>query len=228
MRAGLLPFCRKWRKNHCEWQIQLMERGGPKGWAASPAFLFHLEPCWTSLLPPPRWVCSSGGFCMVFLSSFWAPLCPEQLLPLALHLSPCFPWSEETTAHLAWWDSALNPAHPQAAAPCPTHSPVPLKEFPSVPIAPEGCTVLLPAASDGTMPGQDTSCPSSAVLARERTGAVARSPPSHVPPGWGGSTEPLAPAGWLQPWLACAGAGVQTGLFPLPFPFHSALRCPGQ
>lgn len=218
MRTGLLPFCRKWRKNrsevgkrHCEWQIQLME-GGPKGWAVSPAFLFHLEPCCTPLLPTPSMALLSWGILHGFLF-LGAP---------ALHLFPCCPWSEETIPYLPQWDSASNPAlhtlKPQHPIPhaLPSHS----RTFPRSPLYYRDAQLfsLLPVMEPrrGWIPVAPVQL---CWRERERTGALARSPPSHVPPGWGGRKHRgrSLPAGWPQAWLACAGAGVQTGLFPLLF-----------
>lgn len=87
MRIGPLPSRRKQRTNHsevgkrrCEWQIRLMEEGGPKGWAASPASLLHRLPTQDPTAPHPL-----GGLDLlgdVPLSSFWVPFCPEQPLSL--------------------------------------------------------------------------------------------------------------------------------------------------
>lgn len=64
------------RKRHLEWQIQLMGRGGPKGWAASPFFSFHLEPGCSSLLPIPSMGLFSWGILNGFPLLFLGALVP--------------------------------------------------------------------------------------------------------------------------------------------------------
>ena len=139
MRTGPLPSRRKRRTNHsevgkrrCEWQIRLMEEGGPKGWAASPVSPLHQLPTQDPAAPhPPGGLALLGGAAWAPSPPAGCPSAPSVPFPLALYHFPCCPRNEKITSYLTWWDSALNPSL-HILKPQHTHSicsPIPPKDF---------------------------------------------------------------------------------------------------